>query len=88
MPPSTRRTSKSRTVGGVTVTVAEIRTAIDILTSAAGIMVKQPLARAEHPLAATDYHGVAAEQRQIDEDPTEGTKTAFVRALERLAAEQ
>lgn len=59
----------------------------DILTSARGIMCAQPLRAGGHPLAAADYHKLAAEQRVIDLDPGAKTKPMFMSALERLAAE-
>jgi hypothetical protein len=84
MPPRARKT-KSTTVdvGGVAFSAEDVRTAIDILTSAGGVMVKQPLARAGNPLAAVDYHEVAAGQRKLDGDPRAHTKIAFIRALAR-----
>lgn len=86
MPPRKRAQSTTSDVGGVLISVEQIELAIEILTSSSGIMVRQPLARVNHPLAAADYHAVAAEQRQIDETPKAKTKAAFIAALVRLAA--
>jgi hypothetical protein len=54
-----------RVVGGITLTLADVRRAIDILKAARGIMVRQPLASAGHPLANAAkgwYHQFAAEE--------------------------
>lgn len=81
---STQR--KTVEVGGVRATSAQIREAVQILTASAGIMVKQPLAKAGNPLAECEYHSLANEQRQIEGTASQ-TKPASIRALERLAAE-
>jgi hypothetical protein len=88
MPAPRKRITEPTTidVGGIAVTPDEISQAIDILTSAPGIMVKQPLFRAQHPLAEADYHQIASEQRGIDHTPKAQTKPAFIAALARLAA--
>lgn len=74
------------TVGGVEVTAEEVAEAIRILRSARGIMVRQPLAKANHRLADADYHAVPNEQRELDGDKKVQTKVAFVAALRRLSA--
>ena len=74
-------------VGGVAVTVEEIKHALIVLSDAKGIMVRQPLSRAEGPLANADYHGLANEQREIDGKAKMHTKSAFMRAWERLPAQ-
>lgn len=87
MPPRTRKPAQTATIdiGGVEVTVAEIKHAMIVLQDAKGIMVRQPLLRAEHPLAGCDYHAVANEQRLLDGIANMQTKSAFMRALERLS---
>jgi hypothetical protein len=83
---ATRKSTKKFTIGGVAVTAAQIIEAIQILTEAKGIMVAQPLRKAENPLANCDYHGTAHDQRELDGDATSLTKVAFIHALERSIA--
>jgi hypothetical protein len=45
-------------VGGVSVSQPEVASAIQILTNDKSTAIKQPLAKAGHPLAASDYHAV------------------------------
>jgi hypothetical protein len=85
------------TVGGVTAHVTKIREALAILRESPGVMIKQPLARAGNPLAAMDYHAVAAQERErfpelvlapgTHRQPTPHEKTAVIHYLERILAE-
>ncbi|MEO6701023.1 MAG: hypothetical protein ABI140_14800 [Jatrophihabitantaceae bacterium] len=43
MPP--RKRAMKATIGGVAITADQVTAAVDILTNAAGIMVRQPLAK-------------------------------------------
>lgn len=86
MAPRTRSAAGSTIqVGGIAVTSEQVQSAIDILTSASGIMVRRPLARAQHLLAECRYHDVATEQRELNGDKKVQTKIAFVAALRRLS---
>jgi hypothetical protein len=78
-------------IGGVTVTPEQAHSALEILRSSSGMMIRQPLQRAGHPLAACDYHAASAPFRARPEDlPAAGrgaagrhlTKPAFVIAVE------
>lgn len=89
-------------IGGVTLTAAGIRSAIEILHAAdrpgpMGIMVKQPLARAGHPLAGAEagwYHPFAKEEiraypdiavdQQTHRKPAGHVKIAVLHRLERM----
>jgi hypothetical protein len=84
-------------VEGVPLSLPDIRRAIEVLKSSKGIMVKQPLARAGHPLAmAPDgwYHRLSAEERkaypeievdnQTHRKPADHVKRAVIHALERM----
>jgi hypothetical protein len=89
-------------IGGVTLTAADIRSAIDVLHAAdrpgpMGIMVKQPLARAGHPLAQAEagwYHPFAKEEirafpeiavdQQTHRKPAGHVKIAVLHRLERM----
>jgi hypothetical protein len=85
-------------IGGVAVTAQQAEHALAVLRSSPGMMVRQPLQRAGNPLAACDYHAVAAPYRkQSAGRPPSGrgaagrhlTKPAFVIAVESaLAAER
>lgn len=58
----------SHVIGGVTLTGADVATAIQILKSAKGVMVKQPLARAGHKLAGADtgwYHEITTAETAL-----------------------
>lgn len=80
------------TIGGVQTTAGEADRALQVLSSSAGMMVRQPLRRAESPLAECDYHGAAApwKAQAAAADPHHGrgaagrhiTKTAFMVALD------
>lgn len=85
-------------IGGVTLSLADIRSAIEILRSSKGIMVRQPLDRAGHPLAKCAppdwYHEFSlAERRQFPElemdpqthkKPAGHVKLAVIHRLERM----
>jgi hypothetical protein len=88
---------ESRVIGGVTLTMADIRTALNILRSSTGIMVRQPLARAGHPLAraaAGWYHPFSKEEiksfpeiaidPQTHRKPAGHVKIAVIHRLERM----
>ena len=45
------------------------------------IMVRQPLAKANNPLASCDYHGVANEERKLPGSEKLQTKAAFMAAI-------
>lgn len=62
-------------------TLVVVEQAVEVLDSAPGIMVRQPLARACNPLAAADYHSVAAPYRHMFEGCRAKTRAAFVYAL-------
>lgn len=47
-------------VGGVECVVGDCESALECLTVATGLMVRQPLLRISNPLADCDYHAVAA----------------------------
>lgn len=51
-------------LGGIEVTSADIEKALACLRSAAGLMIRQPLARIGSPLARCRYHDVAAPWRE------------------------
>jgi hypothetical protein len=84
------------TIGGVTVHVTKIREALAILRESPGVMIRQPLSRAGNPLAAMDYHAVAAAEREqfpglvlppgTHKTPTPHEKTAVIHYLERILA--
>lgn len=67
-------------VGGVPVSHEEIGSAIGILNKDKSTAVKQPLAKAGHPLAAMDYHGVskAVLAKHPELKVSKGTKQAHV----------
>jgi hypothetical protein len=93
---------ESFVIGGVTLTAADIRSAVEILYAAnrpgpMGIMVKQPLARAGHPLAQAEagwYHPFAKEEirnfpeiavdQQTHRRPAGHVKIAVLHRLERM----
>jgi hypothetical protein len=89
------------TVGGVTLTIADVQDAIEVLKSTAGgIMVRQPLAKAGHVLQHADkdwYHSFSAEERklfpaleidpQTHKKPAGHVRLAVVHRLERMLAE-
>lgn len=70
-------------VGGVQASPEEIKSAIETLKAAKGYMVKQPLAKADSPLAGMDYHNVASKHlnKQGGQDKT---KVAVLKALEEM----
>jgi len=72
------------TIGGVEVTVEEAVAAIDILETAPGIMVRQPLVKARNPLSECNYHSVANAERENPGSESLATKPAFVKALRKL----
>ena len=85
-------------ISGVVLSPADLREAIRILTEAKGIMVRQPLARAGHPLARADdpgwYHGFSGEELlayphlrvdpQTHKKPAGHVKLAVIHRLERM----
>ena len=88
------------TVGGVALTADEVAAALKILREAKGIMVRQPLARAGHPLAEAEkgwYHPFAREEIRkfpalaVDpgthRKPAGHVKAAVMHRLERILAE-
>ena len=84
-------------IGGVPVTREQAESALDVLRSSSGMMVRQPLQRAGNPLAYCDYHAAAAPYRlHASEVPAAGrgaagrhlTKPAFVIAVESVLAEE
>lgn len=90
----------SWTVGGVTLGPAEVRAAIAILEGSRGIMVAQPLARANHVLGQATrgwYHPFSKEEiksfpelrveNQSHRDPAGHVKLAVLHRLRRMLAE-
>jgi hypothetical protein len=88
---------ESHVIGGVTLTLADVRQALNILRSAPGIMVRQPLARAGHPLAGAEsgwYHPFAKQEiadfpeiaidPQTHRKPAGHVKIAVIHRLERM----
>jgi hypothetical protein len=88
---------ESRVIGGVTLTMADIRTALNVLREAPGIMVRQPLAKAGHPLALAEagwYHPFSKEEikafpeiaidPQTHRKPAGHVKLAVIHRLERM----
>ena len=89
------------TVGGVALTLDEVAAALKILREAKGIMVRQPLARAGHPLARAEagwYHEFSrlSEIRKFPalavdpgthRKPAGHVKEAVMHRLERILAE-
>lgn len=85
-------------ISGVVLELADIRSAIDILRADKTIMVKQPLARAGHPLAKakdpTWYHPFSKDERklfphlevdpQTHKKPAGHVKLAVIHRLERM----
>lgn len=86
-------------VGGVVLTLADIRSAIKILREARGIMVRQPLAKAGHPLGSAPdvrwYHPFSKAERkaypdavevdpQTHQAPADHVKRAVIHGLERM----
>lgn len=79
----------------LTCSAAAAEDAARILRSSAGMMVRQPLARAGHELAFCDYHAIAAPYLRAVSLPAHGwgrgaagrpaTKEAFLLALEAYA---
>ncbi|MDP9795230.1 hypothetical protein J2S43_003742 [Catenuloplanes nepalensis] len=83
-------TDASIEIGGVSVTVRQAKEALLALTAAKSMFVKQPLAAKGHPLAACDYHAVAAIGFEAKPDLRKGkhpTKTAFIEAVKGMIAE-
>lgn len=70
--------------GGVDATPEQVQQALDVLTSAKGMMIKQPLAKAGNPLAGTDYHAMAAPYLEKHKDQKFKTKLAYLDALNAL----
>lgn len=83
-------------VGGVSTSAGEAARALQVLQSSAGMMVRQPLRKAQSPLAECDYHEAAApwKAQVATQDPRHGrgaagrhiTKAAFMQALRALVA--
>lgn len=86
-----------RVIGGVTLSLGDVQTAISILRDARGIMVRQPLERAGHPLAAAEdgwYHVFSLDERklfpelevdpQTHKKPAGHVKAAVIHRLERM----
>lgn len=93
-------TPRTWTIGGVQVSEDDVISAIQILKTAKGIMVRQPLAKADHPLTGADkdwYHGFSAEERdwfpeleidpQTHRKPAGHVKLAVIHRLERMLVE-
>ena len=82
-------------VGGITVTGTQAAEALHVLRKSRGMMVRQPLTRAMHPLSRCDYHRVAGPYKERVCLPKAGrgaagrhlTKTAFCLALEDIIAQ-
>jgi hypothetical protein len=92
-----RAAAESFEVGGVILTLADIRQAIEILRRSRGIMVKQPLASAGHPLAraaAGWYHPFSRQEiadfpeiaidPQTNKKPAGHVKIGVIHRLERM----
>jgi hypothetical protein len=86
-----------RVICGITLSLTEVHSAIAVLRASKGIMVKQPLQRAGHPLAkAPDgwYHQFSLEERklfpelevdpQTHKKPAGHVKLAVIHRLERM----
>jgi DNA-directed RNA polymerase specialized sigma24 family protein len=84
-------------IGGVPLSLPDIRHAIEILKSAKGIMVKQPLAAAGHPLSGAEegwYHAFSKQEirlypelridPQTHKKPAGHVKLAVIHRLERM----
>jgi hypothetical protein len=85
-------------IGGVNLGPADIQQAIDILEGAKGIMVRQPLQRADHPLGSAApgwYHPFAQKEIAVypaelmltpgtHSTPTAHVKTAVIHRLRRM----
>jgi hypothetical protein len=79
------------TIGGIVTTALEVARALQVLTASAGMMVAQPLRKANSPLAACDYHAAARPWKAASaaSDPHHGrgaagrhiTKVAFMACL-------
>lgn len=50
-------------IGGIACTASDAAFSLSVLIAAPGLMIRQPLLRAGSPLAACDYHRVAAPYR-------------------------
>jgi DNA-directed RNA polymerase specialized sigma24 family protein len=87
-------------IGGVALTAEQVTAALKILREAKGIMVRQPLARAGHPLSQAEkgwYHGFAREEMKkfpalaagpgTHRKPAGHVKEAVIHRLERILAE-
>jgi hypothetical protein len=84
------------TIGGVTVAATTAQQALTILLESKGVMIRQPLLRACNPLAAMDYHAIAAEERELVHElvlppgthsmPTPHEKTAVIHHLWQILA--
>lgn len=83
-------------VGGLEATIGILARAVEILKAAPGMMVRQPLLKAGSPLAACDYHAVAAPYKDLFTDAAVTgrgaagrpiTKQAFILALEEKLAQ-
>lgn len=84
------------TIGGVTVSAAVAREALAVLRDAPGVMIRQPLLHEGNPLAAMDYHAIAAAEREFFPElvlshgthsmPTPHEKTAVIHHLQRILA--
>jgi hypothetical protein len=89
-------TSEYTTIAGVTVPTSTVPQALGVLRGAPGVMIRQPLRRAGNPLAAMDYHAIAAAERELYPElmlaagthrvPTPHEKTAVMHYLERVLA--
>jgi hypothetical protein len=88
---------ESHIVGGVKLSLTDLRSAVSILQGARGIMVRQPLDRAGHPLAQAEkgwYHLFAREEiksfpeiaidPQTHRKPAGHVKIAVLHRLERM----
>lgn len=85
---------KYLTITGVTVPMSAVRQAVSVLRDASGVMIRQPLLQAGNPLAAMDYHAIAAAERQLFPElmlaigthrvPTPHEKTAVIHYLKRV----
>jgi hypothetical protein len=76
------------TVGGARFALSDVEAAIEILENAAGIMVRQPLAKHENPLSGMDYHRLANSWRESHEaDAKAQTKPCVIAALRDLVAQ-
>ena len=86
--PQTEPVAIQHLPGGVDATPAQIQQALDILLAAKGMMIKQPLAKADNPLAGTDYHAMAAPYLDSHAGEKFKTKLAYLDALKALLADK